>query len=74
VEEPRDERLGTRREFELRDDDRPAEASYSRRRSMGFVVLILAAVLLIGGAAAYLSYFGDGQPRGASVPAPGPRP
>lgn len=66
--EPKDDRLGTSREFEIRDDDRPNDTAYSRKRPLGSILLIAAALALIAGGAAYLAVFGTGHPTGASVP------
>lgn len=67
--ETKDDRVGTRREFEIRDDDRPSDTAYSPKRPLGSGLLIIAALALIAGCAAYLVVFGSGQPTGASVPA-----
>lgn len=74
MSEPNDERIGTRREFEIRDDDRENDRLYSRDRANGTLLLILAAVALIVLGGAYLAIFGTGHPKGASVPAPIVRP
>lgn len=67
--QPKDDRQGTSREFEIRDDDRPNATPYSRKKPLGSILLIFAALALIAGGGAYLAVFGTGLPTGASVPA-----
>lgn len=47
-----DENLGTRREFELRDDDRASPYTGSRRRS-GYGLVLLLGIVVAGAFVAY---------------------
>lgn len=62
AEVPQDDRLGTRREFEIRDDDRPDDKPYSRRRPLGTALLVVAVIVVIAGLIAYFSQHRSGPP------------
>ncbi len=45
----RDEKLGTRGEYEMRDDDRPGDTPYAgRRRVLGSPAFVIAVLVLLG--------------------------